>query len=135
YEEIDESRPTTRSGLRTKISRYIVPALGKIKVTQLQPDDMKKLRKYIVDTKGLSIDTARVSHAVVQSALAAAIATNIIRYNPAQAAKKPRLVAKSQATLDIDGVKEVLRTVSGERLAARWAMALLTGARQGEVLG
>ena len=134
YENVDDSRPTTRALSRSKIVQYIVPVLGTVKLSELRPYHLGELHAF-VRGKGLSPTTARAAHAITQSALASAVANRLILSNPAQQAKKPKQKRVVQSSLDVEQSRRLLRAVAPDRLAARYAMALLTGARQGEVLG
>jgi integrase len=136
-------RPRTAAGYRSMINNYIVPSIGKVRVDKLGEHHVVQMRDYIIDTLGKSSTTALQTHRVLTVALKYAMKAKLTNVNVAATADAPRKARTEPKILTAgDGIK-VLRTVAGsalegippERLASRWAAALLTGARQGELLG
>lgn len=131
---LEEVRPKTAASYRTTIEQYIKPSIGSKQVKNLTPDHVRQMLKY-VDSKGLSSRSAQLSYQVLSLALKAAYRDGHALKNVADLVNRPRLTkAKLTVLSGNDGVK-VLEAVSGDRLGSRWAAALLTGARQGELLG
>lgn len=137
-------RPKTAAVYRTHMNEYIIPSIGKTRLDKLTPDHVRKLHEFITTKpkdaekpeKGvLSSTTALQSHRILSVALKYAEREGRVTRNVAELTDAPR---KASVKLDIlsaeDGVK-VLHTVTDDRLGSRWAAALLTGARQGELLG
>lgn len=134
YENIDKSRPRTRAGYRSKI-KYIDDAVGKIKLTKLTPADVRKVEHRIVQTLGLSPTSALQAYQILAKALKDAEREERVDRNVARLVDPPRrAVATSRVLSPAEGIA-VIRSVTGDRLGSRWAAALLTGARQGELLG
>lgn len=136
-------RPRTAAGYRSMINNYIIPSIGKVRVDKLGEHHVIQLHEYITNDLGLSSTTALQTHRVLTVALKYAMKAKLTMFNVAATADAPRKARTEPAILTAnDGIK-VLRTVAGsaaegvpaDRLASRWAAALLTGARQGELLG
>jgi len=134
HESVNRSRPTTRAGYRSSIEQHIIPAIGKIKLDKLTTDDVRKIEKSIIG-KGLSSSTARIAHQVLAKALKDAEREGRVLYNVARRVDPPPIAATRLAELSIPDAVKVLQTVKDDRLASRWAAALVYGARQGEALG
>lgn len=133
-DNVNQSRPRTKAGYRTCI-RYIDRAIGKIKLTQLTPADCRKLEALIVKSLGLSPTTALQAYQVLAKALKDAEREGRVMRNVARLIDPPRKAATALTVLTTDEGIAVIGSVADERLGSRWAAALLTGARQGELLG
>lgn len=134
-DDIDKSRPKTRAGYRSKIEQYIIPAIGKIKLDQLMPADVRRVEHHIVTLKGLSSTSALQAYQILAKALSSAEREGKITRNVARLVDPPvRAVVKSNV-LDVEQATKVLGSIVTDRLGSRWATALLTGMRQGEALG
>lgn len=134
-DNIDQSRPTTRAGYRSKITHHIIPAIGRIKLDRLDGDDVRYLRDYIVKERGNSPTSAVQTHAILRKALKDAEAEGKIDRNIAAVVRKPAKAAHNPKILTAEQAAQVYAYMQGQRLASRYAAALLTGARQGELLG
>lgn len=134
-ENIDQSRPRTREGYRSKIEQYIKPAIGRIKIEQLTPADVRRLEHYIVKTRGLSSTSALQAYQILAKSLKDAEREGRVVRNVARLVNPPRRAVVHSKVLTSTEAIQLLTTVEHDRLASRWAAALLTGARQGELLG
>lgn len=140
YRDIDilKSKHRSRAIRRSHISQYLLPTLGTVRLNRIDDDDLKRLLDSIVIKKGLARSTARNAWTTLESALDAAVQMRKIHENRARTSVwRPKRSAPKVGSLSIEEAMRVLETVSidGDRLAARWQMALLTGMRQGEALG
>jgi len=136
--------PRTASAYRSQINNYVIPSIGKIRLDKLTAAHIYRVADYITTkpkdpadpSKGfLSSTTANNTYRMLRVALTYAEREGRITKNPAMLADAPRKAAANLAVLTaVDGVK-VLDSVSRDRMGSRWATALLTGARQGEVIG
>jgi integrase len=136
-ENINKTRPSTRAGYRSSI-KYINAAIGPIRLSALTASDIRKVEMFIVRTKKLSPTTAHNAYQVLAKALKDAEREGRVIRNVARMTDPPRKAFTTLGVLTAEEGIAVLREVSDvkiDRLQSRWAMALLTGARQGEVLG
>lgn len=133
-DNIDHSRPSTRAGYRSSI-KYIEASIGRLRISQLTAADIRKIEHFIVKTKGLSPTTARQAYQVISMALGAAEREDRVFRNVAKLVDSPRKAVPRLGVLTADEGIEVIRGVVDQRLGSRIAAALLTGARQGELLG
>ena len=133
-EKAEHARPNTMTNYRSQVKAHIVPALGKKKLDRLSGTDVKALHK-AVRSKGLSSTYALNAHRVLSTALSDAVAEGVLTSNPAKRVRAPK---RSRPTLEAFTLEESIRLldhIAHEPDGARWATALLTGARRGEVIG
>ena len=88
-----------------------------------------------VRAKGRSGATALHAHRVLSAALAQAHREGYVHRNVALLTKPPRKARVELAVLNVDDARAIVHRTAHERLGSRWAAAILTGARQGELLG
>lgn len=132
---LKEVRPKTAGGYKSIIDRHIVPNIGTHRLAKLSPTSIRTVTDSIVRNGGAH-SSALKAHQVMSSAFEAAVREGRMSRNPCKQMAAPRKnVAKLEA-LNVDEAMRLLHHVeSDEQYGARWAMALLTGARRGELLG
>jgi len=113
---------------------HIVRALGAVELTKLTPEHIEAMYAEIL-ASGCGPATTTHVRATLSAALNQAAARGRIARNPVPAAVSPRLVSARVEPLSVAETRRVLDAATGGRNAARWALALLVGPRQGEVLG
>lgn len=133
-EKAQHVSPNTMTNYRSQVKRHIIPALGKKKLDRLTATDVKALHAAVRGQGGNST-YALNAHRVLSTALSDAAEEGTITSNPAKRVKAPK---KTRAKLEAFTLEESLRLldhIAHEPDGARWATALLTGARRGEVIG
>jgi integrase len=134
-EKAQHARPNTMTNYRSVVNAHIVPIMGKKRLARITPVDIKALHRAILD-KGLSSTYALNAHRVLSTALSDAMADGLIMTNPAKRTRAPRKGRPRLEAFTLAESQQLLRYVlEHEPDGARWAMALLTGARRGEVIG
>jgi len=127
-------RPKTAATYRTLLEKHILPEIGHVQLTKLTSAHVRRIEERIL-SKGLSSTTAMQAHRIVAVALKYALREERVTKNVALLTDAPKRARKQLGVLTaVDGVK-VLSATRDDRLWSRWAAALLTGARQGELLG
>lgn len=127
-------KPRTLATYRGYVKRYIVPALGKRRLDQVTPQQVRAMHAAIL-AKGLSTTTARQAHAILVKAFVDARRDGKRCLNIGDRMDPPRIAASDRRALTVKEAVAVLRCASGTPLGSRWAAAFLTGMRQGETLG
>lgn len=132
---LKEVRPKTAGGYKSIIDRHIIPNIGTHRLAKLSPTSIRTVTDSIVRNGGAH-SSALKAHQVMSSAFEAAVREGRMSRNPCKQMAAPRKnVAKLEA-LNVEEAVRLLRHVEDdEQYGARWAMALLTGARRGELLG
>lgn len=127
-------RPRTLATYRGYVRTHIVPAVGKRRLDQLAPQHVRAMHKAMTDA-GLSTTSALQAHHILARALRDAMREGLAPRNVAEYVDPPRKAASTRGALSLPDALTLLRHVADDPLGSRWAAALLTGARQGELLG
>ncbi len=115
------------------ISKYLIPELGRIKLTQLRPEHLQK--HYTTGlNKGLSARTVRYHHALIHIALQTAIKWGLINRNVADAVDPPRFNRSTMQTWSENEINCFLVAAKKSHYYPLFYTALFTGMRRGELL-
>ncbi len=119
------------------INRYIKPVLGQVRIDLLTPEIITKAYAEIRKVHNLSESSMLHVHAVLKSALKRAIMMKKIIVNPMDGVEAPRPRLGKMRVLSGKEMQTLLRALTSEPVEwrAMWQVTLLTGLRQGEVLG
>lgn len=131
---VKKIRPKTARTYRSLLENHIIPTIGATRLDQLTPAHIRRVETSILG-KGLSPTTAMQAHTIIRVALKYAEQEGRVSRNVAKLTDAPRKARPTLAVLTSADARAILQTVASDRLGSRWAAALLTGARQGELLG
>lgn len=132
--------PRTMEGYQLIVQRHLIPNLGAIPLTQLQPSHLqiyyaKALTGGRADGNGgLSARTVLHIHRVLSEALTHAVKWQILIRNVALAVDPPRPKRFEMTTLDEDQVMALLQA-AGSQYHKLFTVAVYTGMRRSELLG
>lgn len=129
----DTVRKSTHEGYEYAVEPHIKPALGRIKLKDLNPAQIRWFYRDRLDS-GLAPATVHKLHVVLHKALKAAVADGLIPRNVTAGLKPPRITREEIDPLDTEGARRLLEMARGNRLEALYVLALNTGMRQGELL-
>ena len=127
----------TYDGYKRDVHHHIIPELGRRKLKELSPGDIRRLYRKMAE-RGLKDRSIEYVHTTLRKSLKAAIVDRLINHNPTDGVKPlktPSGAAKESKALDRYQVKALLEAASGSRLEALCAVAIHTGLRRGELLG
>jgi integrase len=127
-------RESTYSRDKYLVTNHIKPALGRLKLTNLNALHLQGLYRDRLDS-GLSGSTVQKMHHVLHKALAQAVRWNLIPRNPAASVKAPTPTPKEMHPLSASEARRLLEVAQGDRLEALYVLAVHTGMRRGELLG
>ncbi len=118
------------------VTRYIVPAIGDVKLKKLSPMKVQAMYRGMQD-RGLSLRTVQYTHAVLHRALKQALRWGMVPRNVCEAVDRPQVRRDEMQPLDAQQTKELLGAAraGGDRLEALYVLAVHTGMRLGELLG
>ena len=111
-----------------------MPAIGTVGLRALTPTHVGQVEEFIRG-RGLGGASAQQAHRVLSLALRDAARYEHIPRNVATLVSAPKKKPAQLVALTADDGARILETVQHDRLGSRIAAALLTGARQGELLG
>ena len=128
-------KPTTLATYRNNVRRYLIATLGRRRLDQLEPQHVRETLVWM-EKQGLSPATVNGAHRVLRAALSDAVNDQRIPRNVAKNVAAPSPHGQEAASLTAAQARILLRSLpASDPLAARWAVALLLGIRQGEALG
>lgn len=132
----DVVQPTTEArthqGYADIVRLHLAPELGALKLEKLAPAHIQKL--YADRLKVLSPRTIQHIHACLHTALETARDWGLLRDNPADRVKAPKVPRRQGKSFDPEQARAFLAVLPGTPLEAYFVTALLTGLRTGELL-
>jgi integrase len=127
----------TYDGYRRDVHHHIIPELGRRKLKELTPGDIRRLYRKTAE-KGLKDRSIEYVHTTLRKSLKAAVVDRLINHNPTDGVrpiKTPTGAAKESKAVDPYQVRALLDAASGSRFEALYVVAVHTGLRRGELLG
>lgn len=138
-------RPTTLASYTSKVEQYINPLIGHHRLDQLTADHIEAAWDHLLTVGNPKADkptplapaSVRQAHRILSRALKVAVQRDRLRRNPADgnSMDAPSVPDTEMKVLDVVQVRKVLDAAKGDRMEARWVIALALGLRQGEALG
>lgn len=127
-------RHSTWSQHKQIFHKYIDPLLGQIKLKDLRPAQIQGVYTKLL-AQGVGAYTVLKIHTVLHSALQQAVKMGMIGRNPVSLTQPPKEPTKEMSILNETQISQFLGSVIGHRWEALFHLALVTGARQMELLG
>lgn len=127
-------RPSTWRYRELHVRRYIVPAIGTVKLGALSPRDVERMTAGMLD-RGLAPRTAAGCRTSLRKALSDALRDGLVHRNVAALARPPRIPGREVEYLNRDELRRVLDAATDDPLGPLMILAATTGLRQGELLG
>lgn len=127
-------RDNTLSAYRFQAERYLIPDLGRKRLTALSARD---LRHYFESLRARQVGARTVGyvHATLRAALEDAVREELLDRNVAKLVRVPRPPKVEREPLSVDEVKVLLRHSREDRLFALIVVLALLGVRRSEALG
>lgn len=127
-------RPNTLAAYRFQAERYLVPDLGKRRISALTA---RELRMYLekLRTRGVGERTIQYVHATLRAALEDAVREELLERNVAKLVRAPRSPREERQPLTVDEVRTLLARNREHRLHAMLVVFALLGVRRSEALG
>ena len=126
--------PRTLEGYRGNLDRYIIPALGNIRLDKLTGRQIESFESDC-QRKGLSAQTVLHCHRIIFQALRWGVRMGILSRNVAEAVEGPNPKRHQAHTLAWNRVQEFLQVAQSSTYYPLLLIALLTGLRRSELLG
>ena len=125
-------RASTHASYERQVGRYMIPAIGRVKLGKLTPAHVQHLYREMQD-RGLSARTVQYTHAVLRRALKQAKRWGMVNRNVADDVDPPRLKRDEIHPLDREQTRRLLGAAEGDRLHALCVVAVTAGLRPGEM--
>jgi integrase len=128
-------RERTFADYEDLVRRYIKPAFGKKKLSNVRALDVQTLYGNMQTELWLSARTVRYTHAVLSSAFKQAVKWGMLAQNPASLVDLPKQERQEMQALSPDDAAKFLEAAADDRYGVLFLFALITGMRPGEYLG
>jgi integrase len=127
--------PATVTNYTSLFNTHIKPALGRKRITKLQPDDVQRFINLKLDG-GLSPRTVRHLRGLLVQTLNYAVRQGSVVRNVAGMTEGPRQQAGGEGrSLTVQQARSLLNAAEGDRLESLYVLMLSTGMRPGEAFG
>ena len=131
--------PTTLSGYRGMIKRYITPLIGHVQVQQLSTlavqSWVNSLKVSPSSGKEMTAATVKHTYHVLKGAMDKAVVAGIISRSPCQGIVLPKGRKKPAIVYTEQQIKELIQAAKGTEMELIIDMELCMGLRRGELLG
>lgn len=130
-------RPNTFRSYEGPVRLYIVPALGKYKLTDLRPHHLRQFYRDLQNRdRPLSSRTIQLCHTLIREALKQAVKDELVPRNIAEAVNPPRLEQQHGNTWTPEQVVRFLEANKDEdrQYYVGFVLAIMTGMRKSEIL-
>lgn len=125
----------TRRSYENAVHKHAIPAIGRIRLTDLHHYDYQRFVNSLSTSKGLSSKTIANITGAIHKGLAQAVRNGIINRNPADAPDKPRIESKEKAPLTGEQIDSFLSAIKGHQFETLYFVTMYTGLRLGEAVG
>lgn len=127
-------RPSTLNGYTVDVENHIVPAIGRHRLADLEPEHIEHLYTVLL-AKGLGAGSVHHVRRTLNKSLNDAVRRRRIARNPVTLAHTPRYDPPDIEPLTVKEAKQILRAAESERNGVAFMLAISLGLRRGEVLG
>ena len=127
------TRPRTAEAYTVIVRNHIVPKIGKLQLTQLQPSDVERLESGLL-ASGLSANTVHHVHVVLSKSIKDALRKGIVHRNVCQLVDPPRPGRYEVRVPDAQAIREILSLAATTSYAALLHFMAYTGVRRGEAI-
>lgn len=133
-EYLGNVKPGTVANYTQHVRNHIVPALGAVKLSALQPPQIQHLYNQM-QADGLSAKTIKNLHGAMHRALQTAVRMGYLKTNPAEGCILPRIQQKEIRPLDTPEITRFFEAIKGHKYEILFKVDVFTGLRSGEILG
>ena len=119
---------------RGLLKNHVLPALGHIKLQKLMPEDIQVLYARM-QKEEYAAETVRAIHRMLHKALSDAVDWSRVSRNVCDKVKQPRPSEYEYQTLTKDQALKLIAVAKGTYLETLILLAIVTGMREGELLG
>ncbi len=126
--------PRTAERYASIVRLHIVPIIGNVTLSNLEPEHLRKIYRTIHD-KGLSKQTCLHVHRALHTALQYGVREErVLRENVADRVKAPAPDKRELTPMNRDQIRFLIAAAKGTRLEVPIALTAVTGLRRGELL-
>lgn len=115
--------------------RHVIPYIGLIELSKLQPQTLNSLYNKLLDEVKLNSENVQKAHTLIKNSLDMAMEWGLINKNVAVYASRPKATQKKVEVWDMDESQAFLKFALEDRCYLAFLLGITTGMRQGEILG
>ncbi|MDW3038322.1 MULTISPECIES: tyrosine-type recombinase/integrase [Bacillus cereus group] len=135
-DKMTKVKKQTLNTYRWIVEKHIIPAIGDVELTKLNPIIIQGLYNKLTKEKALSDENIQKVHTLINDSLKKAERWGLIARNPASLVDRPKAEKKEITVWDVEEVRQFLKYAKKSgRYYIAFLLALTTGMRQGEILG
>ncbi|HFR4142331.1 TPA: tyrosine-type recombinase/integrase [Bacillus cereus] len=135
-DKMTKVKKQTLNTYRWIVEKHIIPAIGDVELTKLNPIIIQGLYNKLTKEKVLSDENIQKVHTLINDSLKKAERWGLIARNPAALVDRPKAVKKEITVWNVEEVRKFLKYAKKSgRYYIAFLLALTTGMRQGEILG
>ncbi|AYF05392.1 DNA integration/recombination/invertion protein (plasmid) [Bacillus cereus] len=135
-DKMTKVKKQTLNTYRWIVEKHIIPAIGDVELTKLNPMIIQGLYNKLTKEKALSDENIQKVHTLINDSLKKAERWGLIARNPAALVDRPKAVKKEITVWNVEEVRQFLKYAKKSgRYYIAFLLALTTGMRQGEILG
>jgi integrase len=127
------NQPNTRRGNQIYIEKHIKPAIGKVKLSELRPDDLQKMVNDL--SQKYEPSTIHQIYRVAKAAMARAVKNDHIAKTPCVDINLPVVLDPNPNYCKPETVKLLIASLEGTRFHMPIYLCTMLGLRRGEALG
>ncbi|MEG7896000.1 site-specific integrase [Bacillus paranthracis] len=135
-DKMTKVKKQTLNTYRWIVEKHIIPAIGDVELTKLNPMSIQGLYNKLTKEQALSDENIQKVHTLINDSLKKAERWGLIARNPAALVDRPKAVKKEITVWNVEEVRQFLKYAKKSgRYYIAFLLALTTGMRQGEILG
>ncbi|WP_242301756.1 site-specific integrase [Bacillus cereus group sp. BfR-BA-01361] len=135
-DKMTKVKKQTLNTYRWIVEKHIIPVIGGVELTKLNPIIIQGLYNKLTKEKALSDENIQKVHTLINDSLKKAERWGLIARNPAALVDRPKAVKKEITVWNVEEVRKFLKYAKKSgRYYIAFLLALTTGMRQGEILG
>ncbi len=127
--------PSTINSIHSQSYNHIIPALGSVKLKDLNAIIIQKFCFDLVEQKGLCASSVRKIYEILKSILNSAIENDVLTKSPCKKVVLPKSQKHRAILLSAEQLHILFRLLEGNPYEVPVKLACLHGLREGEVLG
>lgn len=117
------------------LNHHIIPNLGHYQLSKIKPLIINDFYNHLYSEKNLSGTSVQKIHTVLKDSLNYAVKMELISKNPCDSIDRPKREYREINVWDLEKTQKFLTSSKEDPLFIVYHIALMTGMRQGEILG
>ncbi len=125
----------TQVSYKRILDKHILPALGKVKLTDLNHRQVQRFVTSLSAQKGLSTKTVRNIHGVLHNMLESAVRDELLLRNVSERCSLPRVTQHQVRAITTAELSRFLHAIDGKQFRNIFFIDIFSGLRLSEILG